>query len=244
MILSFGGYSHQQDEVRVTIDKQKVYSENGITVEHELHRWTIEGEVLGSTPGEIVANFQALEQAYGTDGADLILRFNDGATVAHRLLNSDTYSGTRIISPPSYPIGDGTELHNARTYRIVIEAEVKPTDPGSNILLFQESLTFEGGGPELAVVPLLVGPPDIQTLYQQTEVLAVQEGTITGRNFYPALPSPLFPGFEWRRRRRVRYNSPRLTGLRPPRYTDWRVEYSYTFLSASGLAGFPHAQTS
>lgn len=244
MILSYRGYSHAQDECRVVIDRQRVYGENGISVEHELHRWTIEGEVQGTTSAQIVAAFTALEAAYAQDGGDLRLKYNDNATVAHQLLNSATYSGVKIINPPGYPVGDGTELHNARSYRIVVEAEVKPAFPGSNIIGFQESLTFEGGGPELAVVPLLRGPVDIQTLYEQTETIAIQEGSITGRDSYPAIPGPIFPGLEWRRRRRRRYISPRLRGLNPSRYTDFRIEYGYTFISGAGLDGRPHVQTS
>lgn len=243
MILSYGSHNHAQDECTVTIDRQTVYGDNGFSVEHELHRWTIEGEVQATTNAAIVAAFTALEAAYATPGKDLRLKFNDGS-IAHQVLNSQTYSGVKIVAPPSYPVGDGTELHNARSYRIVIEAEVKPTVAGSNILLFQETLSIEGGGPELAVVPLLRGPVDIQTLYEQTEVIAVQEGTISGRESYPAIPGPLFPGLEWRRRRRRRFISPRLRGLNPARYTDFRIEYSYTFISAGGLDGRPHAQTS
>ena len=242
MILTYGNYQHAQDECKITIDKQVVRGENGITVEHELHRWTIEGEVQGASSSAIVSAFTALELAYAKQGQDVRLYFNDGSTIAHQILNSQTYSGVKVTKPPSYPIGDNTELHNARTYRIELEAEVKPAVASGNIIYFQESLTFEGGGPELAIVPLLEGPPDIQTLYKQTEVVAVQEGTISGRDSYPAIPGPVFPGFEWRRRRRRRFISPRLRGLNPSRYTDYRVEYSYTFLSAGGLDGRPHVQ--
>lgn len=244
MILDYGGYRHAQDECSIIMDRQTVYAQNGVSIEHELQRWTIEGEVQGTDGAAVVAAFNALYAAYSTPGRDITLYFNDGSTIAHQILNSQTYSGVKIVNPPSNPIGDGTELHNARSYRIVIEAEVKPTIASSNILYFEESVTIEGGGPELAVVPLLRGPVDIQTLYQQTEVMAVQEGTVVGRDFYPSPVGPLWPGFEWRRRRRIRRVSPKLRAFSPLRYTDWRVEYSYTFISAGILSGLPHVQTS
>lgn len=244
MILRYGGYSHAQDECEIVMTKQRVYAQGSAVVEHELVRWMIEGEVQGATSAAIVAAFTALERAYANDGGDLKLYFNDGTTLAHQLLNASSYTGVRIVEPPNYPIGDGTELHNARSYRIVAEAEVPPSNIGSGIMMFSEQVSLEGGGPELAVVPLLRGAVQIQTVYQQTEFLGYQEGTIVGRDRYPIVPGPLLPGLEWRRRRRITYASPRLRNFRPLRYTEYRVEYSYTFLSSLPFSMRPHVQTS
>ena len=243
MILGYGGYRHAQDECVVTIERNTRYSQAGGVVDAIVHRWTIEGEVQGSSAAAIVSAFQALEQAYAQDGRDLVLYFNDGSTVAHALYAANALNGVQIIQPPHYPRGDGTELHNCRSYRIVAEAEYLPENTQRDLLMFDESVSVEGGGPELAVVPLLRGKPQIQVVYEDTEVIAVQEGSAVGRLRYPIRPQPLWPALEWRRRRRVRRYSPRLRSVSPKLvWTEYRIEWSYTFISTSDLVGIPNRQ--
>jgi hypothetical protein len=245
VILSYNGYAFAQDECTVSIDRQRVYGESGAAIDHDLERWTIEGEIIDNTatPATLIAAWRRMEAAFATDGGDLKLTYNTG-TIAHELRSANTYNGVRIIQPPHYPRGDGQEFFNSRTYRIVIEAEVKPTGDQTEILYFEESLTIEGGGREIAIVPVFRGPVKIQTLYQQTEQLAMQEGVIVGRTRYPAVPPPIFPGLEWRRRRRVRKTSPEVSNLRPLTYRTFRIEYGYTFLSPGTIDGEPHRQIS
>jgi len=243
MILGYGSYRSAQDECTISMEANNRRSQSGGPIDVVLHRWTIDGEVQGSTAAAIVAAFQALEAAFSVDGRDLILYFNDGTTVAHGLYSAAAINGVQITQPPHYPRGDGTELHNCRSYRIVVEAEFLPDNTLRDVLSFDEAVSVEGGGPELAVVPLLRGVPQIQIVYEQTEVIAIQEGSAVGRLRYPTRPQPLWPGLEWRRRRRVRRYSPRLRSVSPKLiWTEYRIEWSYTFISTSDLVGIPNRQ--
>lgn len=246
MIFQINGYSFPANECVVTIERQRVRSDNRTSIEFDLERWTVEGEIIENTANAatLIAAYRAREAAVAREGGDAYLKYNDGA-IAHQLLSRESYSGVRISTPFSYPQGGGQEFVNSRSYRFVIEAEKIPdSSTVGEIVYFEESLTFEGGGREIAVVPLLTGPVDIQTIYEQTETLCVQEGVIVGRTRRPPIPAPLFGGFEWRRRRRIRKRSPEVRSLSPLRYTNYRTEYSYTFLSPSGLDGEPNRQTS
>ncbi len=69
-----------------------------------------------------------------------------------------------------------------------------------------------------------------------TAYRATQTGQAVGLYGYPPVPPPLFPG-KLEEGGRPTLGSPR---LRNGVYVDWPVSWSYSFVSATPLVGFPN----
>lgn len=238
MYLKYGSYQHADAEVTFTIGRDALENEAG---QHygDRHTWNIEGCLQAADTAAVVTAFRALEAAYSQWYRDLVF-YDDSGAATHTLLNSGSTTGVKIIRPPSYTRGDGAELSTYRNYIITATADY-PAGTGANLLRsFTETLAFGGGGPERAVVECVNVPPQEQVLKLYTTYRASQRGSAVGMYSYPAIPAPLFPGKE-----RVRSNPPGDPQYGSPKlrngiYVDWPVSWSYEFISATPLVGFPN----
>lgn len=238
MYLKYGSYTHADAEVSFTIDSQSLENEAGQQYGYR-NTWRIEGCLQADDTTAVVTAFRALETAYSVWYRDLVF-YDDSGNITHKLLNAGSLTGVKIVSPPSYPRGEGAELSTFRHYTLMASADY-PAGAGLNALRsFSETLAFTGGGPERTVVECANVPPQEQVLKAFTMFRAVQSGSAVGMFQYPVIPPPLFPGKE-----RIRsvppgnpvHGSPK---LRNGRYIDWPVSWSYEFISATPLVGFPN----
>ena len=244
MYLSVGGYNHALGEVGISIAKT-VNRVNG-TPRATIERWTISGRTQIDAVG-VQATDQAavstaltnLMNAY-VDGVDFVLKFDDGTASVHKLISANAVGGTRIVTPPEFPIGTGAEYSTFRNWQAVVEAEY--LDPSTVLVDWNETISFSGGGPVDVFLPTLNGPPVKQTAMQQSTYKATQSGSAVGLLGYPTAPAPLWPADEHRWMRQIQPGTPRRTG-RPGLavYTDFPIAWSYTFESVSPMFGFPSA---
>lgn len=202
MILGYGNYRHDLNEVVVLIDQTPGTNADGVR-DKTKHRWTITGVLHSDSVAGMTAKIAALEAAYKSNGKDLVLFDADGTTpTAHRLLSSTSLSGTRVISGPTYPMG-GEIYSTSRHYQIVVECEtdVRPGTVGSGIggnngantpLRFSESIQTSGGGPIIQHMVLLDDRPMRQETAKHSPYVTVQSGEATGERGYPTIPRPLF----------------------------------------------------
>lgn len=200
MILGYGSYRHQANEVMVVIDQTPSTNSAGVR-DKTKHRWTINGVLQASTVAEMTAAIRALENAYKSNGKDLVLYDADGSTAtAHKLLSNTSLSGTRVISGPSYPIGNEV-ISLMRRYTIVVECEtsVLPDSVGDGSggqqnapLRFSETVQQYGGGEIVMHMTLLDGKPFRQVTAKHSPFIVVQSGQATGERGYPKIPAPLF----------------------------------------------------
>lgn len=235
MYLKVGTYSHAIGEVGLSISKQ-VERVNGVP-RATIERWTISGRLQADDQAGVSAAIQQTLAAY-VDGVDFTFFFDDGSESAHKLTSANCVGGTRIIVPPSFPEGRGAEYSTYRNWQAVVEAET--LEFASAIVSWNETISFEGGGPEYVFLPVLNGPPIKQLARQQTSYRAVQQGDAVGLHGYPTAPAPFWPADEHLHLRQIVPGSPKKTG-RPPHmtYTDYPIRWTYVFEAAGPFIGLP-----
>lgn len=177
---------------------------------------------------------RAMESAYSVWYRDLGLY--DGSTVLMSLPNRGSLTGVKIVRPPAIPRGEGAQLTTFLDYTITATADY-PAGSGTGLLRsFSETLAFSGGGPRRAVLECVNVPPQEQVLTAYTAYRATQTGQAVGMFAYPPVPAPLFPG-KLEVALQPAFGSPK---LRNGVYTDFPVSWSYSFVSATPLVGFPN----
>jgi len=237
MKLRYGNYTHPIGEAGVKIARSAIYNDAGIPFAIR-ETWTIDGMILANSQAAIGTAIAALEAAYASDGRDVALLFDDGTPTEHAIANSATLGGVRVVQPPSFPHGVGAEYSTYRTYQIVLDAQVLNA---SGLLSFDESISFTGGGSRVGFVETLQGPPQKQTLVQQTSYRAAQSGRAVGLLGYPIVPNPIWPKDEHTDQRRIDRRAPRRRGgFNSILFTEYEVTWSYTFESAKPLNGLPN----
>jgi hypothetical protein len=239
MYLKYGSYQHAANEASVVISKDTVFSEAG-TARGLRERWNIQGRLQADDQAALTAAIGALEAAYAVQAQDVGFYVDDGQPTSHRIESAATLGGVRVISPPSFPQGQGAEYSTFRTYSIVLEAEWLDTQAG--LLSWHESIRFSGGGPQFGHLEPINGQPVKQLLKQATTYRAVQSGEAVGYLAYPVPALPIWPQAEHVNRREIHFDLPRRSG--PPghaTYTQFKVRWSYVFEDAGPLLGLPTA---
>lgn len=241
MILKYGTYTHDDNECALVITKTNTLNDAGIPWK-TTERWEISGQLNAASQSALTTALTALSTAYSTQGLDLTLYENDGVTPsAHQIISSSTIGGTRVVNKPQFPTSEGAEYTTYRKYTLAVEADYYTTAAGSNILAWEETLTFTGtGGPRTVIIELRNGPPQRQIVSQQTAVEVRQTGRAVGRLTYPRPSSPIWPGFENQWSRGVSYGAPKTFGEGTNRtLTEYSTTWEYTFTAPSPLAAYP-----
>lgn len=239
MYLKYGNYQHAANEASLVISKETVFSEAG-TARGLRERWHIQGRLQAAEQAALTAAIGALQAAYAIQAQDVGFYFDDGQPTSHRIVSAATNGGVRVISPPSFPQGQGAEYSTFRTYAIALEAEWLDTQ--ASLLSWHETIRFSGGGPQFGHLEPINGQPVKQLLKQATTFEATQSGEAVGYLAYPVPALPIWPQAEHVNRREIRYDLPRRTG--PPSsatYTQFKVSWSYFFEDAGPLVGLPTA---
>lgn len=224
-IFKYGSHAHDAGEVDVQTTRQAIRGRRGF-VESIRTTMQLAGKLHADSATELTTKIRQLEAAY-VDGKDATLFHADGTTpTAHRLINSQSLGGVRVVSGPNWGPGEGAEYTTYRSYTITLEADVAQLD--QNVIDFEETVITTGsGGPRMIWVETLLGSPKPQIVNQRTITRTVQSGTATGLLLYPSPPGPLFPGFLDQPNVRIqRYSPRRVRGS----FRDFRISWSYPFI--------------
>lgn len=235
MLLRYGSYTHDQNECAVVISKRAVFSPRGLR-QFVRETWHVTGIKQAASQSELTTSLAALRTAYSANGLDAGLFLDDGTTPTdHILVSRAALGGVRVVAL-EFPRGDGAEYSTFRTYRLVLEADFP--DTSSNLLEYDESLSFDGtGGPRRVFLEVLEGLPQEQIGAQRTTYRASQQGRAVGYGGYPVPPPPIWPAAELAEHRRMTLYAPDRQANQLSRYTvDWR----YSFESVAPLTGAPH----
>jgi hypothetical protein len=239
VILKYGAYTHQSNEVAVTITRTAIKSQGGIYYAYE-ERWHLTAfpGLFGSTQAALTIAINALTNAYSVDGYDLVLYLDDGATpTSHALYSAICNGGTRIIQAPEFPNGQGAEYSTYRSYSIVVAGEV-PLTSSNVITRYHESIAFEGtGGPINVYIPVAEGAWVQQTTSQQSTFKIVQKGGLTALYAPTFPPAPIWPDAEHQELRSIVADNPE---MRNGRFYNYPLSWSYTYESNGQLTGNPN----
>jgi len=209
MILKWGSYAHNQDEVGIRITKRTIFDTFNRDM-GEIQDWHILGAIHSTSQADLTAKLIALKAAYDTTHQDLCLYLNDGTTkTKHEMRNVDQFGGN-VKTGFGYIDGPWKmrcEYANRRTFWATIRGEKRY---GTGQWAWRESIEIKGtGGPKFRYMPQLVGPPTAQTLQTQTPFYYVQRGMAVGREAYIVPPGPIYPGIEHVEMREIQYFTPR-----------------------------------
>lgn len=213
---TYGSFTHPDNEITLSsVVAQRVRNQRGFAYVLR-KRIQISGVIVLDTSGLTATQAQAAlrtainarEAAYSVDGQDFTFRHDDGSLSSHYLSNSTALGGVRVIDR-NFPKGDQAEYASGRTFTVSLEADYPIAD--GELMSFQETLQITGtGGPRTEVIEVLNGPPQKQTVNQQTKVTAVQRGSAIGFTNYPFsfVPGPIAPADEKEDRRPIELVSP------------------------------------
>lgn len=239
MYLKYGSYTHDNNEASVTIDRQSILDSAG-RIYRESERWLITGQLHAETQAALTTAIQSLEAAYSLQEQDLVFYLDDATTeTAHAMRRASAIEGPRVIQRPSFPIGRGAEYSTFRSYQIQVEA-VFAGDSSVGLLEFRETLDFEGGGERWVLLETLNGPPQRQTLAQQTGYRVIQSGNALGNLAYPSIPGPIWAAAEHTDMRRIQRTSPDRKGKGGNiTYENFPVSWQYVMEAPTPFSGNP-----
>ena len=235
MFLKYGDHAHAVGECDIAIAIEALETDAGTPYAQRV-RWDIRGLLTGEDASEINEKVIALKTAYSENARDLTILLPNGTTASsQRIVSANTTGGTRVVSA-SFPTMDRAGYVTNYQYSVVVEAEIPLDDIQTALRSFSESLSFTGGGPRYGHLETLNTAPVKQLLRQQTVYRVEQVGQAVGLYARPTPPLPIWPAAQIESGAR-RLGSPK---RRRNDYTDFDINWSYRFESASPLVGSPH----
>lgn len=235
MIFKYGNSTHAQNEVALTIQKRVLYSTMGFR-QAIRETWTLNGVLHAPNQVVLTAAISTLQNAYAVPGQDAGLFLDDGITpTSHVMLSSQTIGGVRVVGL-DFPRGEGAEYSTFRTYTIVLEADF-PDSSAPNLVSYNETVEFKGGGPKFVFMQTLKGKPKKQLVVQHTPYEATQKGSAVGYTWYPPSATTLWPEAEVFERRLTSLVTPKFHGGGAP--TEYQINWSYFYKSDTPFVGLP-----
>ncbi|MCA9014009.1 MAG: hypothetical protein KDA74_20870 [Planctomycetaceae bacterium] len=227
MILTYGNYTHPDNEANVIISRAGLEAEDGFIYGYT-ETWSITGFLQADTDAALVAAMAALVDAYKLQGENLI--WTKGSTVMHQLLSADTLAGIKVKVPPHFPNNGNGELTTFRRYAMTVEADVifnTINTSSPQILKFEESVVTTGtGGAKFGFLPTLTGVHQKQVLTEKSTITIVQSGMSVGLGAYPVPNSPQWPDYEHVDRRQINQAAKR---RRNGTDVEYPIHWQYTF---------------
>lgn len=230
--LTYGPYTHQPGECKIDITRSAGVSSQG-TIATVLHTWNIAGRLQGDSVAAVNQLVAELQRGYATHGLDVALV---GTNLG--IKSADTLGGIRVVTPPYFPDGGNAEGSTFRSYQIVLEAEIPTGDPAAEVLEWQQSITFTGGGPRFVFLPNLNGLPTKQMVQQATTFRASQIGSAKGLSGYPVPPPPIWVYALHQDTCPVTVGAPTLYGTGSGRQLkDFVITWDYEYEDSAPLIG-------
>ena len=236
MKVKYGNYTHADYEATIVVQKSILRSESGNAVAR-LENWTISGKLQADSFSLLTVAVRNLEKAYEKDNQDIGLYSSAGVATAHKIsaANADYI---RVVTPPSYPVGDGGQYVEWRDYQVGLEIRIPTSSSGADDLeSWTETIEIVGdGGPINRYVPVVAGPWPRQMTNTHSIVTLTQTGQAKGRYNYPIPPNPLFPG-QIVRPDGIRFSRTSPTSLRPA--IGYGISWSYRMELPVAVPAFP-----
>jgi hypothetical protein len=229
----YGSHTHTTNEVNLTrMDIRNVLSPRGLRMEKEIRLFLV-GEIQDTGSALLTKIATLIDSAYQNDYGDAGLYLDDGTPTRHRLDNTGSLTGVRIIQR-SWPKGDAAELATKRTFSLTLAA-VYP-DAESNLLAWWESLELIGNaGPRMEVVETTNGPKLFQTSPKSVQRI-IQRGEAMGHTAYVLPPGPIFADIEHQDMRQHGLASGRQRGQAA---THYKTTWLYRMTSETNRSGVP-----
>ena len=161
----------------------------------ETQTWTIRTTLRATGEANITTAINTLEAAM-EDGHDLVWYQTNGTTkTPHEIITSDQRGGVQITNI-SYPESTGPEWAVQRVAVITFTGVKDLATITDDVLAFQESISYRGGGHRKVMHETISGRPQgPYTTATNTIYYATQRGSMTSTTL-KSEPAPIFPGFE------------------------------------------------
>jgi hypothetical protein len=239
MYAKYGDYQHANNEVYVQAMRRDGLFVNGMSRGY-VQQMQIAGQLHAATPSLLTAAMDALATAYSVNGRDFAI-YEDGGTLTHlALLSSNCLGGVRIIQRPSFAEVRGGQYTTYVDYTLGLEGEVP--DTSCQLLAWEESFEFTGGGPEFVFLEPILGLAQKQMVKQATVYRAAQVGSAVGYFGYPFffIPSPRWPDNYLPRESSSGISSADRDGpAGQPTRKGFPVRWSFQFASVTPFFGVP-----
>lgn len=203
-------------------------------------RWEVQGWLVAASVADLTTAINSLKAAC-VDGVDVGLYVAGSPDVAtsHILTNASTVGGTRLEGP-KFPVGQGAEYANQRSFTLSVEADFDAAGIAGTLVSFQETVSITGtGGPRFVTQTPLDGPVIAQQVSRFSPVAVVQAGSAIGHTSYPTVPGPLLSSGEHYDQRQVTYKSPQRQADGAA-YRGYEVSWQYSFEVPSAAVPAPH----
>ena len=193
----YGSYDHDDQHVLITSMRDRGVKRNGLiaSVSRSIR---VQWEIRGTSQTELTTKILAAEAAYHVHGQNFILKQDDDADSAHKLIIGGVTT-TANITEFGFLEGTGVEYATKRTCYATIEGAIDFTtgSPGAgaagDVLRYRDTLTANGnGGARWVMKELPEGNPVKHTLNLVTVRRMTQAGSAQSKQgfIYPALAGP------------------------------------------------------
>lgn len=238
MQVTWGTYAFNSNGCDITSRTRLITSESGRPIRY-LTRCSVAGWLEADGQAAISTAEAALRAALRINYVDLKFLTDSGAATATSLINSQTYSGVRVVDGPNFEGREGAEYATVRQFTFDVEAEYLIADAANAVLSFTETVSISGDGGPRTILRTPINTPVLvrQIVSQKTPVRATQSGRAVGHTRYPSAalpiwPRPIFLGDQ----STVTRENPRQLGLG---YVEYPIAWNYAFESDTPLVGAP-----
>ena len=238
LTLKFGSYSHALGEASVRINTSCQFDRSNRPIKLTT-TWDIAARAEGTDTDDLLTNLAKAVRGYDARNQRVSARLETaGGVICHELNGPRSIGGIRIEQPPSFPDATGAQLTTYRDYSVRLAADYFVGNPARMVVSFNETLSFEGGGPDRGMIEVTTGPPLDYLTIRQTAFRCAQSGNAVGFTAYPVwLLRPAFPiAFFEGRQPPVVYAAPEAEGGAD---INFGLSWSYRFVSNRPLAALP-----
>lgn len=237
MYFRIGTKTFSAGEVGIRRIAARALRRNGITYGTETV-WDLFGMTHADNATALTLELAAVEAAFRQQGVDAGFYEDNGTPTQHRLQGSQLAGGL-MVEPVSYEAGVGAEYTTYRNWTVSLLGRTR--DASVQVVEWEESLTFIGGGPEYAFLPCIDAPPVKQLVKQYTTFKAIQSGRALGLLQYIPPAAPLWGTVhEHQHLRQLLYGLPdRIGKPGQAEFENFPTTWTYYFESVTPLVGSP-----
>lgn len=223
-------YTFDTETTVCPFDRQYIYDAKGRR-EREERSVRISTVVQGVNEAAITTAIAALMVVLDAADTDTLRLYEvDGTTPTENEIEDIR------IRRVSFPNSTGPEYAVRRVVNIDVTGYVEISGKADDIIRFQESLHYTGGGDRYVHIGKTEGRPEKYRVAEYTTYFATQSGTAVGRTSYPLRPEPIFPGHL--------VKSDMDLDIAPFRTDDGRLNYQtmwvWNFASAYPMEDYPN----
>ncbi len=237
MLIKYGTYSIPAGRSEISHTRQLTYNSAEQPLS-EVVRVQVDSRLKANDSPTMDLLVKQLLTGFNNNGKDFIVYLPNGTTASQlSLRTNDALGGVRIIQRPSFSTLQNAAYVTWLPFTFILEAEIPVTNAANLLTEFEETLTFEGGGPVNAWWKPLVGAPQRQQVRQFDTYRATQTGSAVGYLSRPSPPPPLWLN--------AMNKFPSASKKSPKRFGDdyknFGISWTYDFESDSPLVGNPNA---